>query len=133
MRVLALFALAGAAALAAQPALAAITDAPARKSRSAPKVETFARGLVNPWGLAFLPDGRALVTERPGRMRLIAKDGSLSQPLGRVPQVLATRQGGLLDVAARPRLRLVQARLLLVLRAAQRRDQRHRRWHAQSW
>jgi glucose/arabinose dehydrogenase len=102
MRVLALFAIAGAVALAAQPALAAITDAPARKSRSAPKVETFARGLVNPWGLAFLPDGRALVTERPGRMRLIAKDGSLSQPLGGVPQVLATRQGGLLDVALSP-------------------------------
>jgi aldose sugar dehydrogenase len=102
MRVLALFAIAGAAALAAQPALAAITDAPARKNRSAPKVETFARGLVNPWGLAFLPDGQALVTERPGRMRLIAKDGGLSQPLGGVPQVLAARQGGLLDVALGP-------------------------------
>jgi glucose/arabinose dehydrogenase len=102
MRVPALLAIAGAVALAAQPALAAITDAPQRKSRIAPKVETFARGLVHPWGLAFLPDGRALVTERPGRMRLIAKDGSLSQPLSGVPQVLAMRQGGLLDVALAP-------------------------------
>jgi glucose/arabinose dehydrogenase len=102
MRVLALLAIAGAVALATQPAAAEITDAPAQKSKSAPKVETFAKGLVNPWGLAFLPDGRLLVTERPGRMRLIGKNGSLSQPLSGVPQVFTSRQGGLLDVALGP-------------------------------
>jgi aldose sugar dehydrogenase len=62
-------------------------------------VETFARGLDHPWGLAFLPDGRLLVTERPGRMRVIGMDGKLSQPLQGVPKVFATGQGGLLDVA----------------------------------
>ena len=61
-------------------------------------VETVAHGLVHPWSLAFLPDGRMLVTERPGRMRIVTRDGKLSQPLGGVPQVLARGQGGLLDV-----------------------------------
>jgi aldose sugar dehydrogenase len=63
------------------------------------RVVTFARGLVNPWGLAFLPDGRLLVTERPGRMRIIGKDGTLSPPLVGLPQVYASGQSGLLDVA----------------------------------
>lgn len=61
-------------------------------------VQTVARGLDHPWALAFLPDGRMLVTERPGRMRLIAKDGTLSPALGGVPRVFASGQGGLLDV-----------------------------------
>ena len=61
-----------------------------------------ARGLEHPWGLAFLPDGRMLVTERPGRLRLVSKDGQLSQPLTGVPKVLARGQGGLLDVALSP-------------------------------
>jgi glucose/arabinose dehydrogenase len=59
-------------------------------------------GLEHPWGLAFLPDGRMLVTERPGRLRLVARDGSVSEPLTGVPQVLARGQGGLLDVALSP-------------------------------
>jgi len=62
-------------------------------------VETFARGLDHPWGLAFLPDGRLLVTERPGRMRLVDRAGRLSAPIAGVPKVFATGQGGLLDVA----------------------------------
>jgi glucose/arabinose dehydrogenase len=62
-------------------------------------VTTVARGLVHPWGLAFLPDGRMLVTERPGRMRIVAKDGKLSPALAGVPQVFASDQGGLHDVA----------------------------------
>jgi glucose/arabinose dehydrogenase len=66
------------------------------------KVETFAKGLQNPWGLAFLPDGRMLVTERPGRLRIVAKDGTLSEPLKGVPEVFAVGQGGLLDVALDP-------------------------------
>ncbi len=61
--------------------------------------ETVAGGLANPWGLAFLPDGRMLVTEKPGRMRIATRDGKLSQPLGGVPKVAASGQGGLLDVA----------------------------------
>ena len=62
------------------------------------KVETVAQGLVHPWALAFLPDSRVLVTERPGRMRIVARDGKLSEPLAGVPRVLASGQGGLLDV-----------------------------------
>ncbi len=71
------------------------TDAPVR-------VETVARGLEHPWGLAFLPDGRMLVTERPGRLRLVERDGRLSEPLSGVPPVYARGQGGLLDVALSP-------------------------------
>ncbi|WP_234265320.1 PQQ-dependent sugar dehydrogenase [Hydrogenophaga sp. NFH-34] len=63
------------------------------------QVETVARGLVNPWGLAFLGDGRMLVTERPGRLRLIDADGRVGPPLDGVPRVAAGGQGGLLDVA----------------------------------
>jgi glucose/arabinose dehydrogenase len=64
------------------------------------EVQTVASGLVNPWSLAFLPDGRMLVTERPGRMRLVSSEGQLSPPLKGVPDVWATGQGGLLDVIA---------------------------------
>lgn len=66
------------------------------------RAETVARGLENPWGLDFLPDGRMLVTERPGRLRIVAADGSLSLPLDGVPAVYARGQGGLLDVAVDP-------------------------------
>src|SRR5258705_7466603 len=58
-------------------------------------VETIAKGLTNPWGLAFLPDGRMLVTERPGRLRIVARDGKLSAPVAGVPAVRASGQGGL--------------------------------------
>jgi glucose/arabinose dehydrogenase len=61
-----------------------------------------ARGLEHPWGLAFLPDGRMLVTEREGRLRIVGRDGQLSEPLGGVPKVRAGGQGGLLDVALGP-------------------------------
>jgi glucose/arabinose dehydrogenase len=84
------------------PAAAAITKAPAVKSKQAPKVETFAKGLVHPWGLAFLPDGRLLVTERPGRVRIVGADGKLSPPVQGVPKVYASGQGGLLDVQVAP-------------------------------
>jgi len=65
-------------------------------------VTTVVEGLDRPWGLAFLPDGRMLVTERPGRLRIVGSDGSLSPPLSGVPEVYAQRQGGLLDVALDP-------------------------------
>ncbi len=62
------------------------------------RVETIVSGLSHPWALAFLPDGRILITERPGRMRIATTDGKLSQPLPGVPRVVAQNQGGLLDV-----------------------------------
>jgi glucose/arabinose dehydrogenase len=65
-------------------------------------VTTVAQGLEHPWALEFLPDGRMLVTERPGRLRIVARDGKLSAPLTGVPAVYARGQGGLLDVALDP-------------------------------
>lgn len=67
------------------------------------QVAPVARNLEHPWGLAFLPDGRLLVTERPGRLRLVDPNGRLSDPLTGVPAVQAKGQGGLLDVAVDPR------------------------------
>jgi glucose/arabinose dehydrogenase len=66
------------------------------------RAETVASGLEHPWALAFLPDGRMLVTERPGRLRIVSPGGELSEPLGGVPEVAARNQGGLLDVAVDP-------------------------------
>ena len=62
--------------------------------------ETVATGLQNPWGLAFLPEGRFLVSERPGRLRVITADGALGAPVSGLPKIAAGGQGGLLDVAA---------------------------------
>ena len=68
------------------------------------RVVKVAEGLEHPWGLAFLPDSRMLITERPGRLRVVGKDGKLeSLPVSGLPQVTATGQGGLLDVALHPR------------------------------
>ena len=61
-------------------------------------VDTVARGLDHPWALAFLPDGRMLVTERPGRMRIVATDRNPSTAVGGVPKVFSSGQGGLLDL-----------------------------------
>ena len=84
-------------------ALGLLGTAAAPALANQPKVAVVAHGLVNPWGLAFLPDGRMLVTERPGRMRLVGTDGRLSPPLPGLPAVAAEGQGGLLDVVADPR------------------------------
>lgn len=65
-------------------------------------VETLATGLENPWGIASLGNGQFLVTERPGRMRLLNADGALSDPLAGVPDVWDRGQGGLLDIAVSP-------------------------------
>ena len=59
-------------------------------------------GLVHPWGMDEMPDGRLIVTEQPGRMRIVGSDGSLSEPIEGVPEVVYTDQGGLLDVALAP-------------------------------
>jgi glucose/arabinose dehydrogenase len=72
-------------------------------TRGVVRAETVAQGLEHPWALAFLPDGRMLVTERPGRLRVVSSDGTVSAPLAGVPAVAAVGQGGLLDVALDPR------------------------------
>lgn len=66
------------------------------------KVVTFAEGLEQPWGMAFMPDGRALVTEKPGRLRIVDKRGRLSSPIAGLPDVVPDAQGGLLGVAIDP-------------------------------
>ena len=62
------------------------------------RTEVVAKGLQNPWGLAFVGDGRMVVTERPGRMRVVEADGRVGAPLAGLPPVDAVGQGGLLDV-----------------------------------
>jgi glucose/arabinose dehydrogenase len=67
------------------------------------EVATVTSGLERPWGFAFLPDGRMLVTERPGRLRVVERDGRLDPvPVARLPRVDAQGQGGLLDVVLHP-------------------------------
>lgn len=91
----------GAPVLAQSAAEAPRSPTPAPVS-AAVQVQTVARGLEHPWGLAPLPGGRMLVTERPGRLRIAERDGRLSEPLAGVPQVFAQGQGGLLGVALSP-------------------------------
>ncbi len=90
------------------PALAAA--APEREFPSEEgmlSVRTLAEGLKHPWALAFLPDGKGmLVTERPGNLRLISSEGQVGPPISGVPQVWATGQGGLLDVALSPTFKI---------------------------
>ncbi len=85
-----------------EPAFAEQTRAPASDSGVAFSVETLAEGLVHPWAVAVLPDGGLLVTERPGRLRVVSAEGELSDPVSGLPEVLAEKQGGLLDVAVGP-------------------------------
>ncbi|MFY0615187.1 MAG: PQQ-dependent sugar dehydrogenase [Hyphomicrobiaceae bacterium] len=91
-----LFALTSAAAAAVQ------TDAPRPNASRGARAETVAKGLENPWGLAFLPSGDMLVTERPGRVRYVTAKGHVSPPLSGAPKVVAAGQGGMLDVAVAP-------------------------------
>jgi len=102
MRLLTLcLALAGTAAVAATPVANAQVST-IETERGPVDVSTYADGLVHPWGLTFLPDGGALVTERPGRLRHVSADGTLSDPIANTPDVVARNQGGLLDVAIDP-------------------------------
>jgi glucose/arabinose dehydrogenase len=66
------------------------------------RMVTVAEGLVNPWSMAFLPGGDMLVTERPGRLRIVRNGAVLPGPVAGVPEVFAQGQGGLLDVVAHP-------------------------------
>ena len=90
------------------PSGAASQEGPAQRSptpgptEGVIRTEVVAEGLEHPWALEFLPDGRMLVTERPGRLRIVTADGAISPPLGGVPEVAARSQGGLLDVALDP-------------------------------
>ena len=85
-----------------KPAFDGQWRAPERKANVPFDVVTVAEGLQNPWGLAFLPNGKMLVTERPGRLRVLGADGTLSEPVSGLPAVDARGQGGLLDVAIDP-------------------------------
>ena len=85
-----------------EPAFPEQTRAPALAPDVELEVSTVAEGLEHPWGIALLPDGGYLVTERPGRMRVIGPDGAVSDPVAGLPEVFARGQGGLLDVAVGP-------------------------------
>lgn len=76
----------------------ALTLASVFSAGAAPTVEVLARGLQHPWAVAFLADGRFLVTERPGRLRLVDASGRLGEPIKGLPEVDAVGQGGLLDL-----------------------------------
>jgi glucose/arabinose dehydrogenase len=73
-------------------------DAFAQKAPDPVTPETVAKGLAFPWAVAFLPEGRFLVTERPGRLRVVQADGRVGEPVQGLPAVAAAGQGGLLDV-----------------------------------
>ena len=95
--------LAGACAPSDQAAPAEQTDASVmRSSLHDYRVVTVAEGLVNPWSMAFLPNGDMLITERPGRLRIVRDGSLLPAPVGGLPEVLAQGQGGLLEVAPHP-------------------------------
>ncbi len=66
------------------------------------KIEVVAPGLETPWGFVFLPDGRLLVTERPGRLRIIEKGKLLAEPVKGTPKVWERQDAGMLDVAIHP-------------------------------
>jgi aldose sugar dehydrogenase len=85
------------------PAFPGQTRAPEAKKNVAFEVVTVAEGLDKPWGLTFLPGGKMLVTEKPGRLRVVTPDGKPSEPVAGLPPVDARNQGGLLDVALDPR------------------------------
>jgi len=86
-----------------RPAFEGQTRAPEQKLGVAFDVVTLAQGLANPWALEFLPDGRMLVTERPGRLRVVSQDGrQISEPVSGLPAVDARGQGGLLGLAIDP-------------------------------
>jgi len=77
-------------------------QAPLRSAKASLRLVTLSHGLVQPWSMAFLPDGRMLITERPGRLRVFANGRLEPTPLAGVPKVAATGQGGLLDVCLHP-------------------------------
>ncbi|MEW6391768.1 MAG: PQQ-dependent sugar dehydrogenase [Pseudomonadota bacterium] len=85
-----------------KPAFPNQTRAPGLSSNTVGQYQTLASGLDHPWGLAFLPTGEILVTERAGRLRVLSQDGKLSPAVAGLPAVFASGQGGLLDVTLDP-------------------------------
>lgn len=85
-----------------QPAFENQTRAPEASSNVAIDVQEVAQGLDHPWAIVFLPDGRMLVTERAGQMRIVTRAGAISAPIAGLPAVRAHGQGGLLDVVLGP-------------------------------
>lgn len=85
-----------------KPAFAGQTRAPYVTTKTTFDVQPVAEGLEKPWGLAFLPGGEMLVTEKAGRLRIVSKDGKLSEPVAGLPEVYPAKQGGLLDVVVGP-------------------------------
>lgn len=83
------------------PASAEQTDAPAASATKV-DVKIVAKGLSEPWSMDFLPDGRVLMTERDGRMRIVNADGKIGAPIEGLPNVVKRGQGGLLDVRLAP-------------------------------
>ncbi|QQS14798.1 MAG: PQQ-dependent sugar dehydrogenase [Rhodospirillales bacterium] len=94
--------IAGAMAGVAAPVVARAQTRDFRGARAAYRLVKLPGELEQPWGMAFLPDGRLLITERPGRLRVFANGRLDPKPLDGVPKVHATGQGGLLDVALHP-------------------------------
>ena len=85
-----------------RPAFEWQTRAPAVRTEQALIHRVVASGLEHPWGLAMMPDGRWLVTEKPGRLRIVTGEGQISEPVQGLPRVDARGQGGLLDVVISP-------------------------------
>lgn len=85
-----------------RPAFEGQTRAPVIPDQVVLKTDKIVEGLEHPWAMAALPDGSWLVTERPGRLRLVGADGALSDPISGLPEISAKGQGGLLDVMVGP-------------------------------
>ncbi|MDY7229450.1 PQQ-dependent sugar dehydrogenase [Hyalangium rubrum] len=85
-----------------KPAFSGQTRAPKPEKASQVQTEKVASGLDHPWALEFLPDGRMLVTEKKGQLRIVDAKGQLSKPVSGLPKVVDDGQGGLLDVALDP-------------------------------
>jgi aldose sugar dehydrogenase len=85
-----------------RPAFEGQTRAPYRTANVSYEPRPVASGLEHPWAISFLPDGMMIVTERPGRMRLVTQEGQLSSPVRGLPEVDSRGQGGLLDVVPDP-------------------------------
>jgi glucose/arabinose dehydrogenase len=79
-----------------------LPDTPVKSEEHSFKVETVVEGVETPWSVAFLPDGRMLVTEKPGRLRIVENGKLVPEPVAGIPRVWPDGQGGLLDVAVHP-------------------------------
>ena len=110
------FLAAGTAAGLATPAIGHAQDA-TRSARATYRLAPLSRDLEQPWSIAFLPDGRLLISERPGRLRIFANGRLERTPLAGVPKVYARGQGGLLDVCLHPAV--AQNRLLYLSYSAE--------------